>query len=328
MVVVVDLTGRLGTWLPADAVEALRRELDSQCEVLTASSAAELTVAMGEAEVYFGVGITTPLFLAAPRLRWIHLATASVASALFEELVRSDVPLTNAAGVTAVPIAEHVVGGILYFLRSLDVALARQRQAAWDEASFTEGARAAREVAGCRVLVIGTGHIGSAVAERLAAFGARCVGVRRRLHLGVPKGFQRVVGAGDLDGELPRADVVVVAAPRTSETTALLDESRLALLPRHAVVVNVARGGVVDEAALGRRLRAGALRGAVLDVFSAEPLPPESPLWPLSSALVTPHVAAASPHVAARQLGLFTDNLRRYLGGEPLQNVVDKAAGY
>jgi phosphoglycerate dehydrogenase-like enzyme len=145
----------------------------------------------------------------------------------------------------------------------------------------------------------------------------------------VPPGCARVVGADALDDELPAADVLVLATPSTEATTGLLDARRLALLPPGAIVVNVGRGSLLDEGALVAAVRAGRLRGAFLDVASAEPLPPESPLWTLPQVLLSPHVSATSPRrFWDRLLDLFLDNWDRWRRGAPLRNVVDPAAGY
>lgn len=285
--------------------------------------------AIRDAEVYFGFGIPRPLFLQARRLRWVHSAAAGVGSALYPEMAGSDVLLTNSAGVHAVPIAEYVVAGVLHFFRGLDVAGAQQRARRWDKQFYVAEDSPVREVADARVLVIGAGGIGTEVATRLSALGARCVGIRRRPERGVPPGFERVAGPDALDGELPRADVVVVAAPLTEDSRGLLTEARLNFLRKGAILVNVARGALVDEEALAARLRAGALRGAVLDVFRHEPLASGSPLWELESALLTPHISPVSPgKFWPRALDVFCDNWARYVRGEPLRNLVDKQAGY
>jgi phosphoglycerate dehydrogenase-like enzyme len=147
--------------------------------------------------------------------------------------------------------------------------------------------------------------------------------------LGPPAGFERVVTLEALDAELPRHDVIVLAAPATGETQGLLTAERLDLLDRSAIVINVARGTLIDEDALVARLVAGRLRGAVLDVFRQEPLASTSPLWQLRTVVLTPHISPVSPgQFWPRALDLFLDNWRRYVAGEPLRNLVDKNAGY
>ncbi len=290
---------------------------------------AEALEAIRDAEVYVGFGISRALFTEARRLRWVHSAAAGVGSALFPEMLASDVILTNSAGIHAIPIAEHAVGGILYFLRGFDVALEAQRAHTWARESFVGADSPMRELSGSRVLVLGAGGLGSEIARRCTAFGARCVGVRRRPELGTPEGFERVTGPDALDAELRNADILVITAPATNETKAMVSRARLAMLPAHGIVVNVARGTLVDEEALADLLDAKALRGAVLDVTHREPLARESRLWQLRSVLLTPHVSAVSPAgFWERQLALFLDNWRRYVAGEPLRNVVDKHEGY
>jgi phosphoglycerate dehydrogenase-like enzyme len=289
----------------------------------------EALEAIAEAEVYVGFGITRPLFLAAPRLRWVHSAAAGVRASLFREMLASEVLLTNSAGIHAIPIAEWVVGAVLHLLRGFDIAVEQQRARVWDKTRFVEERSPLRELGECRVLIVGAGGLGTAVAERMAPFGATCVGVRRRPELGAPAGFASVVGPERLDEELPRADVVVLSAPLTSETGGLLSRERLALLGSSAIVANVARGALVDEGALAEAIEAGRLRGAVLDVFSHEPLAGDSPLWQLPQVLLTPHVSPVSPgRFWPRQAELLLDNWRRYVAGQPLRNLVDKRAGY
>ena len=293
------------------------------------AASGEATALVSDAEAYFGFGFNRGLLAAAPRLRWVHSAAAGVGSLLFPELVASDVVLTNSAGVMAVPIAEHVVGGIIHLLRSFDIAVELQRRATWDKAPFVGDGSRMRELGDCRALVVGAGGIGSAVATRLAAFGVVCTGIRRRPELGAPPGFARVVGPDALDEELPAADLLILAAPSTPTTERLLTAERLSRLPQDAIVVNVARGALLDAGALAVAVESGKLRGAVLDVFDHEPLPAESPLWALPQILLTPHVSAVSPRrFWERALALFAENWRRYDAGERLRNVVDKQAGY
>jgi phosphoglycerate dehydrogenase-like enzyme len=282
-----------------------------------------------DAEVYFGFGITRDVFQAARRLRWVHSAAAGVGNVVTSGIADTDVLLTNSAGIHGAPIAEFVVAGVLHFLRGLDVVIAQQRRSEWSKAFFVADDSPLRELAECRVVIVGTGGLGGATARRLSALGATCIGVRRRPELGVPEGFQGVIGTDGLDAELPGADIVVLAAPLTADTSELMTRSRLERLPRGAIVVNVARGALLDEEALADLLEQRRLRGAVLDVFRVEPLPATSRLWQLPNALVVPHVSPVSPRrFWPRQLDLFLDNWRRYVHGEPLRNLVDKQAGY
>jgi phosphoglycerate dehydrogenase-like enzyme len=289
----------------------------------------EVIDAIRDAEVYFGFGIPADLFKEARKLRWVHSAAAGVGTALHKEMRESDVVLTNSAGIHAIPIAEYVVAGVLHFLRGFDVALDQQRAAKWDKAFFVADDAPLREMDTVRALIIGTGGLGGETGKRLAALGARVTGVRRRVELGPPPGFERVIALSDLDAALPEHDVIVIAAPLTTETAGLMTAARLDLLPRNAIVVNVARGAMIDEAALVDRLEQGRLRGAVLDVFREEPLAATSPLWHLRKILLTPHISPVSPgRFWPRQLDLFLGNLTRYINGQPLMNHVDKTAGY
>jgi phosphoglycerate dehydrogenase-like enzyme len=201
----------------------------------------EVMGAVRDAEVYFGFGMPRPLFLQAAELRWVHSAAAGVGSALYPEMVASHVLFTNSAGIHAIPIAEYVVGGILYFLRGFDFAVDQQREHEWNKTPFVRVDSVLREMDTVRALIIGVGGLGGATAQRLAALGAHCTGIRRRAGLAAPAGFERVVPLDQLDAELPAHDVIVLAAPLTEETSGLLTASRLDLLPENAIVVNVAR---------------------------------------------------------------------------------------
>lgn len=290
---------------------------------------AEVMGEIPDAEVYFGFGMSRDLFLAARQLRWIHSAAAGVASALFPELVEGDVLFTNSAGIHGPPIAEHVIGGVLHFMRGFDIAVAHQAEGRWDKSPMMRADSPMREFSGARVLIVGTGGLGEEIAWRMFALGARCVGVRRRPELGVPRGFERVVGQHQLDEELPGADVVVLCAPATPETNGLLSAARLALLHSGAIVVNVARGSLLDEGALAAALAQKRIRGAFLDVASREPLPSDSPLWGSERLLVTPHISAVAPvGFWRREMSLFLENWGRYRSGIPLRNIVNKRAGY
>jgi phosphoglycerate dehydrogenase-like enzyme len=313
---------------PGWEVKVVRAPTSSDGDGPQGSSREALAV-IQEAEAYFGFGITADLLATARHLRWVHSAAAGVGNVLRSGIAGTDVALTNAAGIHSIPMAEFIIGGLLHFMRGLDVAIDQQRRGEWSKAFFVGDDSPLRELGDTRVLIVGTGGIGQATATRLSCFGARCTGVRRRPELGVPPGFSAVVGPDGLDDELSRAQVLILAAPLTGETAQLMTRDRLKRLPRGAIVVNVARGALMDEEAVADLLEEGWLRGAVLDVFTEEPLSAGSRLWPLRSALVVPHVSPVSPgRFWPRSLELFLDNWHRYSNGQPLRNLVDKHAGY
>lgn len=291
---------------------------------------AESLAAVTEAEVYFGWGMPAPLFHAAPQLKWVQSALAGTGALLaIPELRDGPCLFTNAAGVYGPPIAEYVLAGVLHFTRAFDVADVLRQEPRWDQRAFGTAAAAVREVSELRVLVVGAGGLGREVGARFAALGAQVTGLRRVPEKGCPPGFARVRGLSALDEELSRADVVVLTAALTDETRNVLDARRLALLPPGAIVVNVARGTMLDEGALAAAITGGRVRGAVLDVFAREPLAPESPLWQLRQVLLTPHVSGVSPRrLWDRLAALFLENWQAYIEGRPLRNLVDKAIGY
>jgi phosphoglycerate dehydrogenase-like enzyme len=272
-----------------------------------------------EAEVLLSWAVPDAWVERAPRLRWVHVTSAGVDHLLDGALWRSDVVITNSRGVHATPMAEHVLGWLLMFARNLHLHLEYQRQRRWQR---QEGG----QLAGSTVGVLGLGAVGREVARLCKACGARVVGMRRRPDP-VPH-VDRVVGPGGLREVLEASDYVVLTLPLLPSTRGLLGREQLGWMKPHAVLINVARGGLVDEAALVDALRAGRIRGAALDTFASEPLPADSPLWSLPNVLVSPHVAGSFQGYTDAVVELFCDNLRRYLAGEPLRNVVDRENGY
>lgn len=291
------------------------------------AASAEALEAVRDAEVYFGYGIPPEILRHGRGLRWVHTGTAGVAGSLTPEMRASDVVFTNSAGVHGPAMAETVLAMMLHFARGLDFAVMAQAAGRWDKTPFDGEDAPVREIAGSTVGIVGYGGIGREVAARARALGARVVALKRRP---APPGddVEIVYGPDGLRRILAESDYVVLCAPETAETRGMIDAAALRLMPRHAVLVNVGRGGLVDEAALAEALRTGRLRGAALDVFATEPLPEASPLWRLPNVLITPHVSAYTHRFWERELALIEDNIARYLSGRPLRNVVDKAAGY
>lgn len=233
-------------------------------------------------------------------------------------LVDTQVVVTNAAGLHATPLAEFVVFAMLYFARRWPRMVAEQRAHHWERCAIDT---LERKTLG----IIGLGQVGRAVARLAKPFGMRVIGTRRS---GAESGVDQVYPADQVATVLEQSDYVVLSVPQTSETIGLVGTRELAVLKPGAVLINIARGTIVDESALTEALRSGRLAGAALDVFTREPLPADSPLWDMPNVLVTPHSMSTACDENERLTDLFCDNLRRYLKGEPLRNQIDKVRGY
>ena len=254
----------------------------------------------------------------APHLRWIQFTSSGVGPLVLENgLNRPGLLLTNAAGIHAVPLAEHVLLALLYFAKDVPARRRAQGAHAWE-------LYAGRELRGTTVLVVGMGAIGTEVARVCRANGLRVIGMRRSA-VADPASFhaETVVAPDRLLEVLPTVDAVVVIAPHTPETEGMFGADAFKAMKTGAIFINVARGQLVDEPALVAALRSGHLGGAALDVASVEPLPTESPLWDLPNVLLTAHSAAKVDRENERLTDLFCDNLRRFLDGQPLRNVLE-----
>jgi phosphoglycerate dehydrogenase-like enzyme len=324
--VLVALYSPFEVWcIPDSHVDALRRRFP-QHTFLRADSDEETLERITDADAAFSARLRPEHVVAARRLRWVHSAAAGVGNMMFPAMIESPIAVTNSRGIASKPIAEHVIAVTLALFRDLPLALRRQGEGIWAQNEI-QARPPLPTLAGSRMLVIGLGSIGAATARLAAAFGAHVVGIRRRTDAALPEGVEAVHGPDRLHAELPLADVVVVSAPHTTDTTHLLGAPELALLKEGAVLVNVSRGKLIDEAALARALATGRFRAA-LDVFAHEPLAAESPLWHNPHVLITPHVAGFFAGYWPATVSLFAENLRRFGAGEPLLNLVDKGAGY
>ncbi len=250
----------------------------------------------------------TRLLLGGAGLRWVQSGAAGTDTPLLQGLLRQGTRLTT-SHVTAIPIAEYVMGAVLTLYQEPERWGANARRHVWQHRNF-------KEVHGTTWLVVGLGGIGTEVAVRARAFGARVVAVRRTPRGGEPADL--VLPPNRLLEAVPDADVIVLCAPGSAETYHLVDEELLTMARHDAIVVNVARGSLVDEAALLAALDGGRLGHAVLDVTATEPLPVDSPLWDHPKVTVTPHTAGGGMGRFGRSADVFALNLTRYLGGEPL----------
>ncbi|GAA0432446.1 D-2-hydroxyacid dehydrogenase [Leifsonia naganoensis] len=276
------------------------------------------------ADVAFDFDLDDPgsLPLRAPRLRWVQATSAGIGGFMKRTgLDASDLQVTTAAGTHAIPLAEFALTGALYFVKGVPHLRRRQTEHTWER--YTT-----RQLAGMRVSVVGVGAIGRTVVRVFHDLGAVVTAVGRPggsydLHPDVA-----VSDISRIEEVLPATDIVVLCTALTDETEGLLSAPRIAMLPHGAIVVNIARGQVIDEDALIGALRSGDLGGACLDVFREEPLPPDSPLWDMENVLVSPHSASTVSSENRTLTELFIDNLGRFRDGRPLINLYDPARGY
>lgn len=272
----------------------------------------------------------------APRLRWVQLDTSGVDHLHDTALWRSRVPLTSIGGVSPVPMAEYVLMMVLGLAHRLPRAVQVQRTANWPSLAERWEQLMPRRLRGAGIGIVGYGRIGAEIGRLARAHHMDVHALRR----GTARRTDVYGGADDAADQatfytpdrlhefLGHCDYLVLTCPLTDETRGMIDAAAFAALKPGAVLVNVSRGGIADEDAMLAALRAGRLAGAALDVFDTEPLPPDSPLWHEPGVLITPHVAGFSPDYEGQILDLVTQNLRRFLGGRPLLNEVDRVRGY
>jgi phosphoglycerate dehydrogenase-like enzyme len=310
------------TWFP----KRLQQEFP-QVNVVNLPDYTRVDEEIVDAEVVIAWSIRPEQIAAARRLRWIHSPAAAVHQLMFPELVASDVVLTNAREVHGPVVAEHVIALIFALAKKIPGSVLLQEKHVWGQQILWDEVPRVREVAGATLGLVGLGSIGRPVVKSAKALGMRVIAVREHPEKG-SEGADAVFGPAQIDEIFRQADYVVLAAPVTDGTKAIANAERLALMKPDACLINVGRGPLVDEAALAAALREKKIGGAALDVFPKEPLAADSPLWDVPNLLITPHTAALTDKLWERHYSLFSENLRRYLNGEPLVAVVDKRKGY
>ena len=293
-------------------IEALRAEL-SEPALLNAETPAEAEDLLPTADALITGGLDADLLDDAD-IEWVQALSAGVDSYPQERLAARGIALTNASGVHAEPIGEQVLGAMLAFERGFLDAMEQKERRSWER---IEGG----ELRGKTLGIVGVGAIGGRVAELGSAFGMEVLGTKRDPDT-APAAVDDCFGADEYTTVCRRADHLVLACPLTEETRGLIGAEELRLLGGDGVLVNVARGAVVEEDALVRALQYGRIRGAALDVFETEPLPADSPLWRLSNVLLTPHMAGSTPKKAERWAEIIGENYRRFADGESLVNRV------
>jgi phosphoglycerate dehydrogenase-like enzyme len=324
--ILVAIFGEVTAWTISDDGVARLRAGAPHVEIVHARTDEAVRDGIVDAEVAFSWRIDREALMRATRLRWIQTPAAGIGPTLLSETLRtSEIVLTNSRGVNAAAVAEHAFALTLGLARRLPAAMARQQARSWAQNDLTESSP--RVLEGLTLGIIGLGTIGSAVARIGRGFGMRVVATRRQIDR-PNRGVDALYPPERLATLLTESDVVVLAVPATRETAHLIGARELSLMRPDALLVNVGRGGLVDENALIHALSEGRLGGAGLDVFADEPLPASSPLWTLPTVMLTPHIAGVRPDYWAVAVDMFLDNLRRFEAGEPLVNVVDKEAGY
>jgi phosphoglycerate dehydrogenase-like enzyme len=274
-----------------------------------------------------------------PRLKWIQTHSAGVDSLRGRPVWSSPVIITSLNGVHAVPMAEYALAMMLAFRWQLPAMFRLQVRSEWPQGRW--GLFAIPELRGSTLGLIGYGAIARELARQARAVGMRVLalnrsGRRRRFEgfsqpdIGDPEGLipERIYSSEELPAMLPECDYVVVLAPLTAATRYLLDAAAFEAMKPGAFLINLARGGLVDEEALVEAIRQKQIAGAALDVFEKEPLPADSPLWQMEQVIISPHVSGFTPHYDDLASDLFAENLRRYVAGEPLLNLVDRERGY
>lgn len=297
--------------------------LPDRLRIVVAETEEGLLRAAGDAQVVLCGGTHRDLLRAIwphlTRLQWVHALAAGLDGLLFEELVESPAPLTNSRAVFAPSLGEFAMAAMLWFAKDLRRMLRQQEAAVWDpfDVEMLEGATLG---------IVGYGSIGREAAQRARAFGMKVIALRQSAQ--PDEIAHTVVGPGELDFVLTKADYLLVAAPLTPRTRGMIGAEQLARLQPNAVVINLGRGPVLDEAALAAALAHRRIRGAALDVFETEPLPEASPLWKLDNVLLSPHCADHTPGWMESAMDLFVENFTRFQQGQPLINVADKREGY
>ncbi|MCC7415800.1 MAG: D-2-hydroxyacid dehydrogenase [Acidobacteria bacterium] len=329
MNVLIGVVSDTLAWVLPRHVAAHLRQMFPQHALLEAWDRAEIRRRLPEADVAFTAHVDRDIFPSLARLRWIQAPAAGVGSLLYPEMLASPVILTNARGIRARAIAEHVIGVTIALARHLHTAIRAQVRREWVQDQLEgSGANIVRSLLGARLGIVGLGAIGREVAPLAAALGMQVTAIRKHATRPAPPGVEEVLPPEALPDLLARSDVVLLAAPSTRDTRGLIGAREVAQMKPGAFLINVGRGRLIVDEAVAEGLRRGRIGGAALDVFSHEPLDADSPYWDLPNVIVTPHTSGAMEDYWTPLAALFAENLRRFEEGRPLLNLIDKERGY
>jgi D-2-hydroxyacid dehydrogenase (NADP+) len=314
-------------WRPKPAMAEAIRARWPKMRVVHLPEYTHLDKELPDTDIFVGYSLRPQQLKIAPKLKWIHSTAAGVSQLMYPELRESGVLVTNPKGIFSVPMAEHTMGLLLALSRNFPDSVRHQDHAHWGQQEIWDQAQRLTELNRQLLLIVGFGSIGRELARRAKGFDMRVWGVSRA-GKGDTTCAERIVPVSQLHEVLPHADYVVIAAPETPATKHLIGAGELARMKPGARLINVARGTLVDEAALIRALNEGRLGGAALDVAETEPLPAESPLWSTRNLFITPHTSAISDRLWERESALLMDLLERWFDGREMYNRVDLERGY
>ena len=302
-----------------DKIKSLNSNI--KVDLVSMDKKEEILAKAEAADVIAGQPHLIPSITGLKNLKWIQLFSAGVDAVLTPEIINSDIIVSNVSGIHATPIAEHVIGFMLIFTKRFYDTFKKQQEKIW------EANQDLTELREKTVLVVGLGHIGTEIARLANCFGANAVGVKRNLK-NKPDFVSEVYSIDHLDNILPKADFVVLALPLTTETKHLFDMKKFEKMKKSGVIINIGRGALIKEDDLIEALEQKIIKGAGLDVTEEEPLPKESKLWEIENVVITPHHSGLSEKYMDRAIDLFCINLKAYIKGERLPNLVDKKRGY
>jgi phosphoglycerate dehydrogenase-like enzyme len=300
--------------------------LPAETHVIVTRDRARLLEAAPAADVILNADFLDPTLLIqtfphATRVRWVHSLMAGIDKVLSPEIVASNVLMTNGRGLFRRALGEWTIGAMVYFAYDFRRLVRAQEAGRWE--SFDHPT-----LFGKTLGIVGYGAIGQAIAERARPFGMRIVTLRRTQVAERDPLVDQAFAPSQLNEMLAECDYVAITAPLTAETRGMIGAPQIAAMKSSAVLINVGRGAIVDEAALVAALESQKIRGAALDVFTTEPLPAGHPFYGLQNVLLSPHTADRSPESRVRAVDFFVQNFERFRIGEPLENIVNKHAGY
>ena len=313
--VIEELSALLGS--ATRGIPALRQNVSME----QATAQARLAPLLKEAEVLYATRVLPNLLKQGPKLRWVHMVSHGI-DRLRGDLLESDITITSGQGSHAEAVAEHAIAMVMMLARDMRRFSAHQREHHWER--HLQGVELSRSTLG----LVGLGSIGKLVAHYAKAFGMRVIATRRTFAEIPYPDVDEMVPRERLEYLIGESDFLVLALPFTPDTHSFFGERELRAMKPSSFLINISRGGMIDEPALIRALQEKRVAGAGLDVFQAEPLPADSPLWDMPNVIITPHIAGLSPQFVENANRLFMENLRRYLNGKPLLNVFDRTRGY